>query len=77
MEAVPDPIPEPLVETAEESAAETVVESPAEMPAGAAEKDIPPPQNLLGDLDSEDRLTGAQDEEDILDIPAFLRRQAN
>jgi len=77
MEAVPDPIPEPLVETAEESAAETVVESPAEMPAGAAEKDIPPPQNLLGDLDSEDRLTGAQDEEDVLDIPAFLRRQAN
>ncbi len=77
MEAVPDPIPEPLVETAEESVAETVVESPAEMPAGAAEKDIPPPQNLLGDLDSEDRLTGAQDEEDILDIPAFLRRQAN
>ena len=77
MEAVPDPIPEPLVETAEESAAETVVESPAEMPAGAAEEDIPPPQNLLGDLDSEDRLTGAQDEEDILDIPAFLRRQAN
>ncbi len=77
MEAVPDPIPEPLVETAEESVAETVVESPAEMPAGAAEEDIPPPQNLLGDLDSEDRLTGAQDEEDILDIPAFLRRQAN
>ena len=77
MEAVPDPIPEPLVETAEESAAETVVESPAEMPAEAAEEDIPPPQNLLGDLDSEDRLTGAQDDEDVLDIPAFLRRQAN
>ena len=77
MEAVPDPIPEPLVETAEESAAETVVESPAEMPAEAAEEDIPPPQNLLGDLDPEDRLTGAQDEEDVLDIPAFLRRQAN
>jgi len=81
MEMAPDTIPEPLVETADKSAAdiaaETVAESPAEMPAEAAEKDIPSPQNLLGDLDPEDRLTGAQDEEDVLDIPAFLRRQAN
>ena len=35
------------------------------------------PKSLLGDLDPEDRLSGPQDEDGTLDIPAFLRRQAN
>ncbi len=77
IEALPDPIPEPLVETAEESPAESDSESIAEMDEEAVEEDVSPPPSLLGDLDPDDRLTGAQDEEDVLDIPAFLRRQAN
>ena len=31
----------------------------------------------LGGLDPEDRLSSSEREEDLLDIPAFLRRQAN
>ena len=34
-------------------------------------------QSQLGGLDEADRLASAQQEEDLLDIPAFLRRQAN
>jgi cell division protein FtsZ len=34
-------------------------------------------QNSLGGLDQSDRLESSQPEEDMLDIPAFLRRQAN
>ena len=70
---VPDPIPEPLVETAMDQSSESVEDSIPE----EAEEDVLPPQSLLGDLDPADRLTTAQDEEDVLDIPAFLRRQAN
>ncbi|MFP6711545.1 MAG: cell division protein FtsZ [Rhodospirillales bacterium] len=70
IEEVPDPISESIVEQA-------VDESPVESMAETAEEDIPPPQALLGDLDPADRLAGVQDEEDVLDIPAFLRRQAN
>ncbi|HJT07474.1 MAG TPA: hypothetical protein VJ747_11130, partial [Stellaceae bacterium] len=35
-----------------------------------------PPQPRLGPLDPADRLSGSKDD-DMLDIPAFLRRQAN
>ena len=34
-------------------------------------------QEKLGGLDSSDRIQSSQPEEDLLDIPAFLRRQAN
>jgi cell division protein FtsZ len=34
-------------------------------------------QNSLGGLDQSDRLESSQPKEDMLDIPAFLRRQAN
>ena len=34
-------------------------------------------QSPMGGLDPADRIAGAQSEEDLLDIPAFLRRQAN
>ena len=34
-------------------------------------------QPVLGGLDPNDRLPGSQEDEDLLDIPAFLRRQAN
>jgi cell division protein FtsZ len=36
-----------------------------------------PPPSRLGPVDPADRLTTASREEDLLDIPAFLRRQAN
>jgi cell division protein FtsZ len=41
-------------------------------PAAAAAQ-----QPRLGALDPGDRLVGSKNEEDLLDIPAFLRRQAN
>jgi cell division protein FtsZ len=37
----------------------------------------PAQQQRLGALDPGDRLVGSKSEEDLLDIPAFLRRQAN
>ena len=36
-----------------------------------------PVQPKLGGLDPSERLQSARAEEDMLDIPAFLRRQAN
>jgi cell division protein FtsZ len=46
-------------------------------PTVAAEPAKPAPQAQLGGLDASDRIAAPQDEEDVLDIPAFLRRQAN
>jgi cell division protein FtsZ len=43
-------------------------------PAAAAAQ---PAQQRLGALDPAERLTPARSEDDVLDIPAFLRRQAN
>lgn len=34
-------------------------------------------EGMLGNLDPADRLTTSQEDDDLLDIPAFLRRQAN
>jgi cell division protein FtsZ len=36
-----------------------------------------PQQPRLGPLDPADRVTVSKGEEDLLEIPAFLRRQAN
>jgi len=47
-------------------------ERPAEKTEPAA-----PAQQRLGGLATEERLPGSQPEDDLLDIPAFLRRQAN
>ena len=47
-------------------------EQPAVRPAPAR-----PQQSQLGALDPADRISPARSEEDVLDIPAFLRRQAN
>jgi len=44
---------------------------PAPAPAAVEE------QNQLGGMDESERLTSSQEEADLLDIPAFLRRQAN
>jgi cell division protein FtsZ len=48
-----------------------------EPPAGPRIGPAGPPQTRLGGLDPADRIAPAQREEDLLDIPAFLRRQAN
>ncbi len=50
-------------------------QAPEAVPAPVAE--LVEEQNSLGGLDQSDRLESAQPEEDLLDIPAFLRRQAN
>lgn len=55
--------------------------APVAEPAPAPVRVEPAParenQSQLGGLNESDRLPSAQPEEDLLDIPAFLRRQAN
>jgi cell division protein FtsZ len=53
--------------------------APIPAPAGLAEPQPEPAeeQNSLGGLDQADRLESSPPDEDMLDIPAFLRRQAN
>jgi cell division protein FtsZ len=51
--------------------------TPAPTPVPEPAPVVTEEQNQLGGLDESDRLTPAQPEEDLLDIPAFLRRQAN
>ena len=48
--------------------------APEQRPAPSAEH---PERKTLGGLDPADRLAISKQEEDLLDIPAFLRRQAN
>ncbi|MDE0539855.1 MAG: cell division protein FtsZ [Rhodospirillales bacterium] len=86
-EAVPQPAPQPApvaqsVEPAPESSPETQHETqhetpvptpPAEQPAQSAS----PANMLLGALDTGDGDKNPGDDDDLLDIPAFLRRQAN
>jgi len=49
----------------------------APMPAPAPVAATPAVQQKLGGLDPADRLMATKAEDDLLDIPAFLRRQAN
>jgi cell division protein FtsZ len=51
--------------------------APAERPKAPAATAASAQQQRLGALDPSDRLVGSKSEEDLLDIPAFLRRQAN
>ena len=60
-----DPIEEPVSESNEDNI------------EGDVGSEVSNPQSLLGELDPTNRLSGAQNEEGVLDIPAFLRRQAN
>ncbi|HUK60875.1 MAG TPA: cell division protein FtsZ [Stellaceae bacterium] len=48
-----------------------------EPPAGARVTPAAPPPPRLGSVDPSDRISPARTDEDVLDIPAFLRRQAN
>jgi len=71
--AAPTPAPAP--------AAVAPAPAPAVAPAPVAIQPAPaaasPVQHRLGGLDPSDRLTTSRAEDDLLDIPAFLRRQAN
>ena len=49
----------------------------AERPTATVVEARPQAQPRLGGLDSADRVQASQPDEDLLDIPAFLRRQAN
>jgi cell division protein FtsZ len=49
----------------------------AERGTRASAAAAPSPQPRLGALDPGDRLVGSKSDEDLLEIPAFLRRQAN
>ena len=53
------------------------VEAPAPASAPAAESNPPNPQPRLSGMDSVDRMSGSQSDLDLLEIPAFLRRQVN
>ena len=76
-----DPVGESITNSNSNSTINTVNEAGPEAIKdrieGDAEEVDPNPQCLLGGLDSNDRLSQAGDQEDVLDIPAFLRRQAN
>ena len=50
--------------------------NPPARPAEAA-KATEPEQPTLGGMDASERIRGSQTDEDLLEIPAFLRRQAN
>ena len=65
------------IETEEAATADIrpIEEAPEESAGGKA--DAASEENKLGGLDPEDRLSTSESEEDLLDIPAFLRRQAN
>ena len=56
---------------------DTPVPETASRPPAPAAETAKPGQAGLGGLDPSDRLTSPREEEDLLDIPAFLRRQAN
>jgi len=51
--------------------------APTVQPAPQMAAPQPVAQPRLSGLDPKDRLSASRAEEDLLDIPAFLRRQAN
>jgi len=69
----PSAMPEPASETVAETAVEPVADSVPEV----VEEVESAPQSLLEDEEPGSPIMGPQEEEDLLDIPAFLRRQAN
>ena len=82
-EAAPQPAPQPApvarsVESAPESSPETQDEAPVPTPSAEQPARSASPANMLLDTlytGDGDKNTG--DDDDLLDIPAFLRRQAN
>jgi cell division protein FtsZ len=71
--AAPAPQAAPMAAPAPLPPAEPVAESRSESVQPASQAAAP----LLGGIEPDDRLPISQDDDDPLDIPAFLRRQAN
>ncbi|HYV89625.1 MAG TPA: cell division protein FtsZ, partial [Candidatus Polarisedimenticolia bacterium] len=71
-QAVHQPAPQPAVH--QPVAQQPAVHQPAPQ---ASPQPAPAVQPRLSGLDPKDRLSASRAEEDLLDIPAFLRRQAN
>jgi len=73
----PTPAPAPVLQAppAPQMAQQPAIHHPA--PPVAAPQPQPVVQPRLSGLDPKDRLSASRAEEDLLDIPAFLRRQAN
>ncbi|MGE0659600.1 MAG: hypothetical protein AB7O63_08910, partial [Reyranellaceae bacterium] len=74
--AQPEPMPAPQPVATPVAPPAPAAAAPAETPRPAEPK-MRARQPTLGGLDPTDRLNSARAEEDMLDIPAFLRRQAN
>ena len=66
------PAPAPVQATPEP--VQAMPEQPAQAPTPMPQ---PAPKASLGGVDPADRLPASESEDDLLDIPAFLRRQAN
>jgi len=72
------PPPAPAAAAHAPAAPQPAPAAPTYMAQPAAASHAPPPvQPRLSGLDPKDRLATSRAEEDLLDIPAFLRRQAN
>jgi cell division protein FtsZ len=67
-EAMPEPAPQP---------AQPAVSPEAPAPVAAPAAVAAPVQQTLADIEPAEARTRARDDEDMLEIPAFLRRQAN
>ncbi|MBL6934058.1 MAG: cell division protein FtsZ [Alphaproteobacteria bacterium] len=66
------------VQTAEPAQpAPSIAPAPAPAAEAVADSNPPNPQPRLGGMDPVDRTPAAQSDDDLLEIPAFLRRQAN
>ena len=76
-----DPVGESKIDSNTNTTINTVNEAAPEAVKDSIESDAEEmdsnPQSILGGLDSNDRLSQVGNQEDVLDIPAFLRRQAN
>ncbi len=77
VDETPPAMSEPAAEVAVKPAPQPAPESVAESAPEPAEKPDSAPQSLLEDEQPGSPIMGPQEDEDLLDIPAFLRRQAN
>ena len=75
--AAPEPAPEPILSTPAPTLPAASPEPAAEPRAEAPADTAPPVQPSLTNLEPDGRAQTASSDEDTLEIPAFLRRQAN
>ena len=76
---IPEPAPEAIIETKTQIEADMETEPKPEPTVAppVAEKPVTETQPRLRGVEPQERLPNSQSEEDLLEIPAFLRRQAN